>query len=110
MREIRIAAKMGRTEVLVRRETATVAIVLTAKPKLHELPKEEQEQIFSDARKELDARGFNVDKEAGKAYICNGYFAQFFHVEVDEGSASWEYDGGEVSTLSTHYDRRLEYP
>lgn len=110
MKEIKIAARWARTEVLVRREVATVAIVLAPKPALLTLSGREQWKITNDAQSELNARSFSVNQAGDNVALLSDYFAQFFHVRINEDRSTWEYDGGEVSTLSTHYDRSFELP
>ena len=110
MKEIKIAARWARTEVLVRREVATVAIVLVPKVSLHILPEEERAGVVEQAHRTLSARSFASNKDGDKATLLDSYLSQYFHVEVNEEESTWEYDGGEVSTLSTHYDRSFELP
>ncbi len=96
-----ITAKMHRTQTLVRGEESTVKIRLVPKPAFFELPEDAQAEALAESKK-LTQGSFGVTRE-GFVHMCSYWLAQYVDVEIDEGD--WNYDGGEVSTLSERYDR-----
>ena len=96
-----------RTEEVVRGTEARVPFHLIPNENFFKLPKtgeygDSQEQVLHELRK-LRAKDFHLHRKSGDVYLVDNWISQFVTVEADMG-AEWEYDGGEVNTISESFD------
>ena len=60
-------------------------------------------------REYLKLTDFSVTDD-GDVKLHDRSYSQWVTVEIDDRGSDWEYDGGEVTTLDTRYNHRLEDP
>jgi hypothetical protein len=96
-------ATVHRSVTLVRGEQQEGEIVFLPKPAFFALNEEERQDVVADIKR-LTAVRIHV-RPHGEIGFCD-YLQQYVTAEFDD-QGRWEYDGGEVSTLETRYDRQL---
>jgi hypothetical protein len=100
--------KLHRSEQIVRGEESTVTIRFEPTEKFKKLPPDEKKNVVAFFQKYLKAQELHVHSETGEIdFVGGGDFTDWGTVQIETDS-DWQYDGGEVTTLSTRYDRTVE--
>jgi hypothetical protein len=96
-----LKAKAHRSENIVRGEVGTIDLHFVPKPLFFDQSPEDQADILRSIG-QIQTHDLHLHRDGG-VELFGAYLGQFVKVEPEE-RGDWEYDGGGVSTLNTHYD------